>query len=77
MVRMSWFTVTCQLRGSSLQMAVTYMGHQPLSFFLVLSVPKRGPVTSLSLVGMFGETMAYQNQIYLRCLDMESRRKSF
>lgn len=58
-------------------MAVTYMGHQPLSFFLVLSVPKRGPVASLSLVGMFGETMAYQNQIYLRCLDMESRRKSF
>ena len=76
-IRTSWFMVTCQLRGGGLQMAVTCMGHRPLSFFLVVSVPKRGPVTPLSLMGMFGETTAYQNQIYLRCLDTESKRKSF
>lgn len=58
-------------------MAVTCMGHRPLSSFLVVSVPKRGPVMPLSLMGMFGETMACQNQIYLRCLDTESKRKSY
>ena len=73
-VRTSWFTVMSQLRGGSLQMAVTYMGHLPLRFSLVVSVPKRGLVKSLSLVEMFGETTAYQNQIYLRCLGTESKR---
>lgn len=52
-VRMSWLTVTASSVGEQ-SADGSDSWHQPLSFFLVLSVPKRGPVTSLSLVDVWG-----------------------